>query len=151
MTYEHVNSFIKKKMPSSLFLFHSCICFVSDAATNSPLNVLLKKNNCCTRFMYLFYIDIFMYLFTLQSLFLWSWTSEIPLKYKTPASVSFLFHETQPAQVHLFSHTAAELGLDWWTNKTCGSLKSCWRNRHRLWPAAQASCYQGHLSWFRDL
>lgn len=67
MTYEHVNSFIKKKKPSSLFLFHSCICFVSDAATNSPLNVLLKKNNCCTRFMYLFYIDIFMYLFTVFS------------------------------------------------------------------------------------
>lgn len=81
MTFERVISFFKKKCFFLLTAASVCV----RCCHKTPLNVLLKKINCCTRFMYLFYIDIFMYLFTLQS-----YEAEIPLKYKTSASVSFL-------------------------------------------------------------
>ncbi len=68
-------------------------------------------------------------------------------EHKTPASVSFVCSQT--AQYHCcFSHIATELGLDWWTNETGGSVKRCWRNRCRVWPAHTSLNNQEHLSWF---
>lgn len=138
MAYEHVNSIVKK-LPSSLFLFHSCICFVSDAATNSPLNVLLKRNNCnvnCYVFILYWYIYVFIYI---TESFLMKLNFRSNIKRLCLFLSYFMKHwlSSQTAQDHcfFFSHIATELGLDWWTNKTGSSLKSCWRNRCRVWPA----------------
>lgn len=74
MTYKHVNSWFTEKialkhMKTSLLLTAASV--LCQMLPQTPV-YRYKKDSCCTRFMYLFYIDIFMYLFTLQSLFLWN-------------------------------------------------------------------------------